>query len=479
MAIEFLGYTWFFGDGSTSEEQNPSHTYNMPGSYNWECRASFSNGVILSVSGTIIVLDNVYDFDEGEDGEIRFNGIITSRTDKCFRFAIPQKIEQGVGWSVYTGDDFPFPVGETGFCRVKDQNEDFHPLVIDGRTFQVHEMGRENQWRDGEDEYAGSEIESQILLKEEVPPIGAAAILQHEQSHAYMKPWINTRRNGGEYNSEGFRTGFNMDAFIRVNGKPTNHAITQKIPLRGQLTFDRKCKSPNLQIGWILRYAPWRFVRTQTWYRQIDSAASPGKKTMTEKDWALEWTQPLAWQARNLDPTLDFATGQTVNMTFQGTVTGPDGYSNTAMVFGNGGGITYPDINLGTDFTINFWLRNPHPMNMITIGNLIISLAAGLELTWNDGVTVQNVPLEQEYGDWGMLTIQREGNILRIYENGSLNNTFNLGSVELFNGNMTVFQSGCRVSDFITVGRNVIEDGILYRYNDMVENQGNATCPIY
>ena len=218
MAVEFLGYQWFFGDGSTSEEQNPSHTYNMTGTYNWECLAIFSNAVVLSSSGTVRVYNNIYNYEtdpSGEpviidadgnittgDGEVLFAGIMTSRTDKCYRMAVPQKIEQGIGWSEYDGVDFPFPVGEIGHCRVKDENEDFRPLVIDGRTFQVHEMGREDQWLDGEDDYAGTEIESSLLLKEEVPPMGAAAILQHEQSHAYIKPWINTRRSSGQYNAE-------------------------------------------------------------------------------------------------------------------------------------------------------------------------------------------------------------------------------------------------------------------------------------
>jgi len=308
----FESVTWYFGDGATSNDVSPRHSYNLPGRYQWVCRVYFSDGSYLEVTGWI----TIYDF------------IRTGRTHVCLRRAIPGRIEQGIGWSIYSGDDWPYPVAKTGRCKVIDESGNPRQLVIDGSTFEVHELGIDGQWKDREGSYTGSDVEAQILLKEEVPPMGASAKLQHEQSHAYIKPYDKEVRNTGEYNSEGFREDFSMDAYIRVDGAPTNHAITSRIPFKGQLVFDRMCKSENLQIGWSLRAAPWRFVKTQTWYRQIDSSAAPDKKQMTEKDLSLEWTTPRFWIARNINPAIDAATGREANMTYEGTCTGPDQYTS-------------------------------------------------------------------------------------------------------------------------------------------------------
>jgi len=475
MAIEVLEYHWKFGDGQESFLQNPDHTYVLPGIYNWSCTVTFENGTILIATGTEYVYDNDYSHSFDADGDVVFNGIITSRTDKCFRHAIPQKIEQGIGWCEYEGEDFPFPVGESGVCKIKDQNEEFRILAIDGSDFRVHELGREDQWKDGESGYEGSEIEAKITLREEVPPMGAAAILQHEQSHAYIKPWDKNVRNTEEYNSEGFRGEFNMDALIRIDGMPTDHSITKAIPFKGQLIFDRICKSENIQIGWLLRGAPWRFIKTQTWLKQIDSAAAPQRKTMSESDWAAEFCMLDCWLARNINPLIDAATGMAVTGDYLGVITGPDGYSGSGVVVGAAGSFVVPAITIGNDFTISVWLRNVANINLVQIGNLTISYTG--DLIWNDGVTIQNVILNQNYADWTMLTITRDNTILRIYENGALTNTYNLASIELFNGAMTLFQGECRYSDFRLKSEHASENAVLYLYNDMIENKGDTTCP--
>jgi formylglycine-generating enzyme required for sulfatase activity/pimeloyl-ACP methyl ester carboxylesterase len=49
-----LSYFWEFGDGGTSSQQNPSHTYSAAGTYNWSMKASIS-GVTCSRSGTMVI----------------------------------------------------------------------------------------------------------------------------------------------------------------------------------------------------------------------------------------------------------------------------------------------------------------------------------------------------------------------------------------------------------------------------------------
>lgn len=477
MAVEIVSYTWTFGDGAISHEQNTGHVYFMPGKYEWSLVVVLSNGLTLTDSGVVYIYDQDYSYTI-EDGVVVFSGLITSRTDKCFRFAIPGRIEQGLGWCVYDGLSWPFPIGEVGKCRIKDENEEFRQCVIDGEDFKVHELGIDNQWQDGADEYAGVEIESEILQKEETPPMGASAIFDHEQSHAYVKPFDKQKRSVDDYNSEGFRTVFNMDAYIRVDSKITDAALTRKVPFKGQLVFDKQSKSPNLQIGWILRGAPWRFVKTQTWYKQIDSAASPPNKLMSEMSWALELQGLMSWLARNiLTPLMDSATGIEASGSITSTTTGPDTY-NSGLVLSPADTLTILNIGLSGDFSIVVWLRNlTTPLTLITIGTFVITITAAGVINITDGVNTVNINLNQNYAAWTQLGITREENVIRVYEKGSLTNTAVVGSIEAISGNM-IISGACSLSDLRVKSNAASNDSILYHYEDMINNKGNSTCPI-
>ena len=51
---ESVTYAWVFGDGNTSSQQNPSHTYASAGTFNWTMTASVA-GVTCPKSGTITI----------------------------------------------------------------------------------------------------------------------------------------------------------------------------------------------------------------------------------------------------------------------------------------------------------------------------------------------------------------------------------------------------------------------------------------
>lgn len=481
-------YNWDFGDGKYSTDANPRHTYLMPGIYTWTLTVTLSNGAVLTTTG----VEYVYAFDysyEIVDGEIVFSGIQVSRTDKCLRFAVPQKLEQGIGWSeyddVYNGErthDFPYPMGEVGAVKVKDANEDFHTIVIDSRTFRGHEMGLEDQWRDGEDAYAGSETEAEIIQKEHTPPIGASAKTQHEQTHANVKPWNKERRGINGYNLDGFRSAFNMDVFIRENSEPTDFSITKATPIKGQLVFDRKAESENLQMGYRLRGAPWRLVKLQTWFRQIDSAGSPTNKLMSEMAWALELSEPTIWLARNVNPLLNAATGRNVDGgSFLGTTTGADGRAS-GVVFGAGDFYTIDNVGISGDFTWMGWIRNPTwPMTLFNIGNITASLTqagGNNRVTWNDGVDNVDIILQQTYGAWTLLTIVRSGNNLIVYEGFTLANTQLLTSIVNATGVFTHMPNAVQWSDMRLIPRAVSLRAVEYLYRDATEANSNSTCPI-
>jgi len=48
-------YLWTFGDGASSDLQNPTHVYLLPGTYTWVCTLTI-NGTELTRSGVVVVL---------------------------------------------------------------------------------------------------------------------------------------------------------------------------------------------------------------------------------------------------------------------------------------------------------------------------------------------------------------------------------------------------------------------------------------
>jgi len=54
-----LSWTWDFGDGTTSNEQNPKHTYNIPGSYNVALKVTNANGNDSRIKTNYIVTNSL------------------------------------------------------------------------------------------------------------------------------------------------------------------------------------------------------------------------------------------------------------------------------------------------------------------------------------------------------------------------------------------------------------------------------------
>lgn len=486
-APEIVRYLWDFGDGNESAEVEPEHTYRMPGTYTPILYMWDTEGYRYCITCDTI---SVYDWAVGDSSDsvsdryLRelLEGVNVSITDKCFRYAVHPS--QGIGWAEYTGDNWPFPEGRVGTCEILGNNNKKAQLVMDSTTFRIHRIGVEDVWTDAEDEYGGSEIESQILLREHEPPIGASAKLRHSQTHTHVKPWYKDRRNEGEYNSDGYRENFSEDVFIRSDSLPTDAAITQQVPDKGQLVFDRHIVSENLQCGITLRGAPWRFIRVQQFMLQVDTSAAPPGKLMTEMVWALEATEPNIWLRRSTNPLFNAATGEDAGGSFTGLISGPDGYSRSGVLMSAADRITVDDVeNIGGDFTLQLWLRAPtDPVTLLTLvnGNLNVTLdnVGDWELQYNDDGN--NVVFDFSSGltSWTLLTLVRDGSDLIAYRNSELINTINLsGGIVTIGGNAVALSNGISWFDFRLLPRVLSSNAIEYFYNDITQNSGNATCP--
>jgi len=533
---------WTFGDGTTSKEFSPIHRYKMPGVYTvtleydpdpgdtalitWSPGAVYGNcvygefpykgdndvqidfvgsptigntGIFVefiitswpAIYSKQIKIKYIYIFGWNYD----LGGFNVSITDKCLRFAIPQSKRQGIGWSVY--DDvnegernygWPYPEAVVGCCNIIDNSNERRHLVRDARTFRIYEVGKNDQWQDAEDEYSGVEMESEITWRENEPPVGASAVMEHLQSHLDLKPWFKNRRNTNGYNADGYRDGHEADVYCKIDSTDDVEAITKVVPDRGQLTFDRHFQSEALQMGCKIRTAPWRLVRGQQWYTTLDRGAVPAKKTMSESDWAMELSSPLFWVGRNIEnPMLDLASGETTTGTYLAATIGPDGKSRSAIQWGAGAGWQLSGVDeFSGNFTAMLWIKSVSgDVDLLTLsGN---SLAITLDNTGGDyaidyvdsGNSV-SIDVDDDFSSWKHLAVVRSNDNIIVYLNGALVNTAVLSNSTLaYSGNLVCCAGQCIASDPRILPRAVSADAIEYLYNDMIQNNGNATCPVY
>jgi len=474
-------YFWDFGDGTTSTEKDVNHVYKMAGIYTVTHIITNSQRQTSTATETIYVYDWSYEV----------GGINVSKTNRCLRHAIPQLPGQGIGWAIY--DDisegqrnynFPFPEGVVGTCQIIDANEQKRQIVIDSNTFRHFELGVADQWLDGQGDYAGTEIESEILFREHSAPIGASAKIRHSESHLNIKPWFKDRRGITGYTDEGFRETFEADLYVRTGSSDEDTAVTKQIPYRGQLVYDRHIESDFIQEGLKIRGAPWRLVNTEMWFQQIDTAASPTRKRMSESAWADQFTEPTTWFPRSETAFLNFATGETEDGSRMGTTIGPDGFADSASVGFIGASTEVSPGDLSGDFTIYAWLRSvTSGMVLYAQGGLTITLnmvGAVWQLVWNDGTNNITITLNQDFSDWVQLGITKDSGILRIYENYQLTNTAIMDSGNItYSGVATILAGAVTWNDYRLIPRAVTQAALEYIYRDTLEHSGNSTCPVF
>lgn len=88
---DIVRWKWQFGDGQTSTEKAPRHTYAMAGTYTWRLDVWDENGHTGSTTGTVVVTEST--------------SVRVTHTDKSYRVAM--KEDQGIGPSENSGDAWP------------------------------------------------------------------------------------------------------------------------------------------------------------------------------------------------------------------------------------------------------------------------------------------------------------------------------------------------------------------------------------
>ena len=467
-------WSWDFGDGTTSDQSAPTHDYEEPGTYTVTCTVVGVGGFTATTTITVYVYDQQYE-----------TGYVVTETNYCARMAIEQQPAQGVGWSEYSGSGWPMPLGMVGSCEVIDAVDDSKVLVMDSVTFKVHELGVVDEWRDSATQYGGVEQEAEILWPEEVPLTRATAKLEHTQTHLWVKPWYKDRRNEGDYGADGYRPDFEMDMFLRQDALPTDAAITRAVPVEGQLTVDRHFSTGYMQMGCRIRSAPWRITGAELWLREIDTGGSPAEKRMTELEHADEWSEPHFWFSRGY-PALNRATGVDGAGNYAGTITGPDLYPNSGVLLAPTQSFR-ADLqhDLTGGFTFNLWTRSVTvPATFLRALNqfwrIDITPIHGGTIRYQDRDNDVQIAVSGDPSIWHMVTIARAGEHIALYVDGQLVNMHRMHNayIRYTAGPVVLFEDGMGFFDARLVPRTVSAAGILYLYRDIIENRGNATCPV-
>lgn len=478
------GYLWDFGDGAQTTEKDPTHTF-IPGVYEVSVTITALWGEEVTEYLTVYVYENDYSA----------NGRNVTKTTKIYRFAVPQENKQGKGWSEYEGDEYPKAIGLVGACKIMTDEDEERVIVTDCSSFKHYWLGKEDHWQDGgNDDYGGTEINSDILFRELVPPIQATAKLKHSETEVNIKPWLKNRRDTGDYNRYGFRNAFNSSIYFREDSKNTDRAEVKYFPRKAQIVSDRHIESESVQTGLRITGAPWRLARIQQWNEQIDTAAAPPEKQMSEKTWGEMLKNTIIWVGRSRDlinpasgaHTLpwDTGSGQRTTGQFAGVATGPDGNNRSAIIFGSSDFIqTVQNIASG-DLSIILWVKSLASSNDICEATdfkvSIYDDGIDKSVKWEDNTDNVSIALNNIIStDWNMIVFVRESLTLRIYLNGILINTRILISSNSYSGPVIFYNNSLHGFEPRIIQYALTDNAVKWLYDDVIENNGNSTCGEY
>lgn len=171
-----VSYYTDFGDGYTSTEKNPDHTYKMPGTYTITRTVTNSDGTESTATETIYVYDfnnEIESFSEesGSVGDVIFKNLHCTYANRCVRASISPM--QGVGMMEYGGDHWLWPEAFVGTCNGRDKNNETISLILDTYSGRHWRIGQREQWLDKLDNLGytkgfGYEIPTWFKLKEYV-----------------------------------------------------------------------------------------------------------------------------------------------------------------------------------------------------------------------------------------------------------------------------------------------------------------------
>ena len=477
-------WLWDFGDGTTSELQNPVHTYHyMPGVFTVRLQVWDELGNTARYVYEDFI--RVYDYNYGA------SEVNASLTDKCYR--LPVLKAHGFGPSEYKdgdleGFDWIWPPAQTGVLKLFDEEKNEIGLAVDTKTQEIYWLNRPETLYDRmAGEYsANKRIIAEIHQRSVSAQNGDNIAIRHVESHLYINPEDRYRRNTSGFDEEGFMLETAIDVLLMKNEEPVIPLLeAENVPKDGDIVFYDQIEAREYQLRVKLYQAGWWFTGMKTLYTTIDKAGIPSNRLMSEETYLQNLNNlPLFRLQRSLTSMLNDGTGRTTGdiATF---ITGPDEREFSAYTATGDITDTLP-ASMNDDFAFLTWLRDAgtttYPLDLLIVGNLTITLqqvGAVFQLVYDDTVNPAiTVNLASDFTDWKMLAVIRNGTYINIYEGYSLLLSTAIVNVEDFGTTIRLLASGATMSfyDPTIVPRSLGVEELAFYYKDVTRNQANIVC---
>ena len=283
---------------------------------------------------------------------------INPENGECFRLAVEK--HQGSLWSQYKGVNMVWPEPLINAISFTDSSDNPRQVMFDARSGLFYEIstrigpsgsGLVETYLDKDDGAGGGfEILPELKLREHIASLEQLAI-EHLETHLYIRPNIK----GGA-----FRSAFSVEGQLFKDGAVIFHSRTLIAPIDGDLVVDRKTEAHRIQILFKFGSSEFRITGTNTHYLSKDRSGSIqiSDRITTEMKQQREYVDSLLWLSRGINQVLNRSIGVDMTGPVPVRVAGPDGVSNSAMLFDGIDNLeTVLVEDLAGDFTIQFGLK--------------------------------------------------------------------------------------------------------------------------
>ena len=418
---------------------------------------------------------------------------INSITGRMLRYAYNPN--QGQGWCEYeNGIAMVWP--EVKPLDVVLANNQVVKLAIDESNGQIYEIQTRNgpvgsavlrTWLDKDGEsYAGTEIPTEIRLREHVAP-EEHETLQHSEGHFYFRPHDEEDKGATGYGLTGYRDAQQIDISSFKNGEISDQsAITKDIPMTGDIVYDKREESERLQTKIYTHASSYKLVKTNQYYIIKDKRGSLEERLMSEDGWQQDIDDPILWISRNEDMRFDRVSQVVCGGSVFGTLAGPDGYADSAMSFSPTTGLTHAVADLTDDFAIIFSLSGVSgSIDVLSFptGNMQIQIVRSGSvylLGLRDATGLYSTELAWTGGSWGTFMVERSGENVRFSEAGARLNQMMLTSLGTYGGTVGIMAGEVgNLFDLRIYDHAVAENAFAYYYYNLMNQNGDAVCPIF
>jgi PKD repeat protein len=455
--VRIVKYNWYFGDGSSSTDPSPSHTYTAPGIYYPSLVATDEYGNIYTASSAPIY---VYDYDLGGEG------LRSGYSDACFRLAL--KPSQGQGIVPYAGK-WLWPMMITGTAKGINNKHEAVSLVINSEDMKIYRIGVPEVWVDREGSYDESEIATEVMLPEITSRSGEHENVRHIETHLSVRSWDELRYRGAAgYTPEGQRDAqeYSIEAF--KGGEqllPTTKL--RKVNLEGDYALLKEVEARRIQLKIKTATSAFRITRVGVHAQEIDKRTPPHLNYVPEKAWQKEFASPDMWFSTN-KPSIQTNRGDAVVWTgAAAAVTDPAGKNKAFLApAGLSGTLGYSI----SDFSISGWIYGDGKILECQVagGGVFTLEVLGGMLLYTDGTDTVQIMLAGT--GWIQFAAVRTGNNLELYENGLLKTSQALTGVRSFGG--AALAGSGMLFDLRRNLKTISSDAMKYYYDSILDGSG-------